>query len=41
MYMDWYCCGTEGVVTLEIAEAMAKEGWREDENDAVALAKTV
>jgi hypothetical protein len=26
-YMDWYCCGPDGVVTDEITEAMKVEGW--------------
>jgi hypothetical protein len=27
-YMDWYCCGPDGVVAPWISEAMAKLGWR-------------
>lgn len=30
-YMDWYCSGPEGVVSAEIEEAMAVEGWRPDD----------
>jgi hypothetical protein len=30
-YMDWYCSGPDGVVSQEIAEAMAKEGWYPDD----------
>lgn len=26
-YMDWYCSGPDGVVSDEIREAMAREGW--------------
>ena len=26
-YMDWYCCGPDGTVSPEIAEALAAEGW--------------
>ena len=26
-YMDLYCCGQDGVVSVRIADAMAKEGW--------------
>jgi hypothetical protein len=28
MYMDWYCSAPVGVVSKEIADAMAKEGWK-------------
>lgn len=27
VYMDWYCSGPDGVVSEEIAGALAKEGW--------------
>ena len=27
-YLDWYCSARDGVVTPDIAEAMAREGWR-------------
>jgi len=27
-YLDWYCSGPDGVVSGEIAEAMASKGWR-------------
>ena len=26
-YMDWYCSGPDGVVSEEIATALAAEGW--------------
>ena len=26
-YMDWYCCGPDGVVSERIAAALATEGW--------------
>lgn len=26
-YMDWYCCGPDGRVSMDISEAMKKEGW--------------
>jgi len=26
-YMDWYCCGPEGVVSELISNALEKEGW--------------
>lgn len=26
-YMDWYCCGRDGVVRDDIAEAMSAQGW--------------
>lgn len=26
-YMDWYCCGSQGNVSGEIAREMAKAGW--------------
>ena len=27
-YMDWYCCGVDGVVSEYIATEMATRGWR-------------
>jgi len=27
-YIDWYCCGPEGVVSGDVEEAMVREGWR-------------
>jgi hypothetical protein len=27
-YMDWYCSGHDGLADEEVAELMAKEGWR-------------
>ena len=27
-YLDWYCSAQAGVVRPDIAEAMAREGWR-------------
>lgn len=29
-YMDWYCSGDAGVVDAEVAEGLAREGWRPD-----------
>jgi hypothetical protein len=29
-YMDWYCSGSDGVVSKEIATALAAEGWTYD-----------
>jgi hypothetical protein len=26
-YIDWYCCGPDGVVSDEIKAALATEGW--------------
>lgn len=26
-YLDWYCCGPDGTVSEQIAEAMKAEGW--------------
>lgn len=30
-YMDWYCSGSDGVVSGEIEAALASEGWRPEE----------
>lgn len=27
-YMNWYCTSNYGVVDVEVAEALAREGWR-------------
>jgi hypothetical protein len=27
-YLDWYCCGPDGIVAPWISEAMATKGWR-------------
>lgn len=31
-YLDWYCCGPDGVVSERIAAALAVEGWRPKAN---------
>ena len=39
-YMDWYCCGRDGIVSVRIADAMAKEGWTPEDiewQDAIML----
>jgi hypothetical protein len=33
-YLDWYCCGPDGVVSKRIADALATEGWYPDADDA-------
>lgn len=30
-YMDWYCSADAGVVDGEVAEALAREGWRPEQ----------
>jgi len=27
-YLDWYCCGPDGIVSKRIAAALVVEGWR-------------
>jgi len=29
-YMDWYCSSDAGVLDVEVAEALAREGWKPD-----------
>jgi hypothetical protein len=32
-YLDWYCCGPDGVVSKRIAATLAQEGWYPDDED--------